>query len=589
MPSNYTPSVSIRTPDAREERKRERERSERKSEKKLMRMILSKRAERSDDEGNSPIARKLQFGDEPEEVPATSRLWSSEQMREWFSLEGSKKFLERVVGSGPRHVERFTKWSGWDRVGGSTELPSSTAVWIRELMRGLVMRDLGSLKRLLVFVPEEVLTARFGEFKRTIMHAICMHDLIDYCMFFLRKFKLTPVVDKFGMTPLHFAVLNSGIQKIDTVQLLVTKILCNAQHVPESRGGATALHLFCSIEPEGMSDDDIVKMVDFLRPTTSAAAFRESHSPLLSVVTSPWMSQTVKCKLVACILALGGSALFERDNEGFTALHLACSLGLYELVSLLVPSTFPDRVMVATSNGVSPLHVASTDGTDSHAKCILKLADSLPNSAIVWSLKDFSGWNPLMYACHGKYILTATACLGIDSKLVCPEWGRFPQLVGFVHNVRGKKIDMQEISDFMFGLPDFASNLNSFLSIENNIKELTLQPLTRIVDDSQYHSLLNAENKLRYLRYKATEWTRHMGYSLVAKSADQARLGQRLPSFKESDASPGKGFAFSLIEMEIEKRKVDQDEEFWSEFNTVIHPDWVLFTRDELRKFFGSR
>lgn len=540
--------VNVVTPDVSERRQRQRQ-HERRMEAKIVKLIMSRRQTYSD----SDEVDDREFGSE---IPSITRrlfedsdeseeddILSIEETPDWASSVDSlanmhgwwwscpvvriadNGFLQAVVGSDPKDLNRFLRWSKWANKTVHVPAPSTpVSEKIRSVMWCLVQNDLGSLKQMFFALRSELLkalTTPFGGFRRTLLHAIAMHAQVDGICYILRLIEhqnsTASYADCFGNTPLHLLSLNSSLAKSDSITILGRFLKPEITQTRESTTSCLPVHMFVLSDHSRMPPQELYLTIKLLTPFSlvlKSRAFTEKRTPLMLACSKPLAVHSRD--LVDHLAKLSSQDTLITDASGYTVLHVACADGRHDLIPLLVEAMpVRSRMQRCKLQGSTPIHVAAAGGTPSHAACIRTLMEVVPSSEILASLKDQQGWPPLLYALFADSLDTARACIEADSVLRDPTWGEAPQLVFALHLARRQDARLAETDEgcmrikkllsLLVSVPEFFSFVNRFIS--KDVSRLA-GALGFILEIHGGQRLLSIENKVSFLHFRASAYTR---------------------------------------------------------------------------------
>ena len=504
-PLRKSRSVSIITPD-RKRRRREFRESERKTERAIVSHLLKYRRCDSDDlEFEDLVEEELVSVDDPPSWPSFSYL---EQCVGPDPKHMS--YLEQCVGPDPKHMLRLTEWSQWTLPLVVPNESKNPVLWIRTIMKLLAQRFVFSdLKKIFFsnFFHFKFLSIPFGEYKRTILHAICLHPQIDLILPLLSQKVSFVAVDKFGLTPLHLAAMN-----VDCLKANSFFVLANQIGISHKKSGAFPIHFFLQRD-RAMTDSQFEDAVKILM--RNEKCFLEQRSVLHLVVS---------VRAAAIVLKVSKMDPNIRDANGLTPFHVACAAGLPEVAEFLL-DRIPKQLLRCYESGSTALHLAAAGGSELHAECIRIISKRIGSAQILSTLKDKEGWPPLLYALFTNNVCpTVMACLALDLELRDPTWGDSPQLVYALHLARQENTrrsgswtgetaleDKSTLSDLLrvlMSVPEIFTFLNKF--IEKDISKL-VGPLSFIIELDP--KLLSLENKLKFFHFRAKAFTRRLSVS----------------------------------------------------------------------------
>jgi hypothetical protein len=531
--SDEVKEVSIVTPERSS--KKHRSPFEKKKEKELVRFLENRRLNSgySDDSnvedvvGHSrPVARRLFADPSPKKRIASKSIDSAQTWAEslaplfnmsfWWKSDDRNlekdfcelDFLTAVVGSErPEDLERFLNWSQW-AINEPVNL-EKLSDYVRGLMRCLCSRDLLGFKKIVLAPPDrdimnKAMETKFGCYERTILHAIAMDPMVDKLAPFLRFVSCSVSQDKFGLTPLHLLTLNSRLAEDPTVHIFlnVNPSGTSQLEICEKSGACLPYHLFLLADHSLIEGEKFIKCMLLLK--RDALAFTEQRSPFLVAASNP--IETMAIRSVRCFLNRTGE-----DINGYTAIHIACSQAMPNLVETLcdlIPRGM--RIRSCRLQGSSPLHVAAAGGTEAHAECLRVMMRKLIPSEILSGMQDHENWPPLLYALYSRLLPTVRACVEMDQELVDPTWDTCPQLQFILHLVgkqgehMGKK-KIQKLLGSFVTVPEFFDFLNNFIS--RDVSRLA-GALNFILSPPMGARLLSLENKYKFIEYKALAHSR---------------------------------------------------------------------------------
>ena len=436
---------------------------------------------------------------------ALSVWWNAERLSE----NGQLDFLSFMTD----RIERFTKWSHWTTGESPLVILSD---YVRVIMRSLSRNDLAGLTRLFENPPDKELLSRslttpFGDYGRTILHAFAVNPQIDSLIDILRHVQTTRdwAKDRFGLTPLHLLVLNAHWQDSATLQKFIQfEPGKNSLRVPECSGGCLPFHLFLLADHTVMPPEQHKRCLLQLRGVSSEV-FSELRSPVLVAVSNPIEAMVLRS--LEFFAHAGGS-----DINGYSALHIACSLGMPNAVSVLIdliPKNF--RMKKCKLQQSSPMHVAAAGGSQLHAECISVLIEKLSASEILYSLKDGENWPPLLYALFSGQLATVRACVRADEMLVDSTWGSCPQLQYCLHLIKGLgKKRIEKLLHSFVTIPEFFDFLNLFIA--RDVSRLT-GSLGFMLELPMGARLLSLDNKVRFLQHRSFSQTKCNGVGVSFK------------------------------------------------------------------------
>ena len=542
-------SVSIVTPERKEA--------------KLVRLLLSKRRRNFSDSDESPVGvrKRINFdamssSSEHEEIPSiedepvfynsisrlqymTSNYWGP------FARDGESQdlvFLKAVVGDNESDLDRFLKWSKWnkDTFNYMIDRIAPVSEYVRSVMRCLVRTDIDCLKKFFIHSDRKMLLKAirtpFGKLCRTLLHAAALHDTPDEI---IEVFRFLPIPsgdivikcrDAFGMSPLDYLSLNSKVKNSSSFQLL-SRI---GGYDSKKQTMVFPLHYFALSDHKQMVDSEFFACISTLEGSASRS-FSEQRTPLMAAIM--WGS----LRAVEGLVATNTSSI-STDRDGITSIHLACSLGRPQILRFLLPLV-PERLKMkrCAVQGSSPFHAAAAGGTRDHAECIEILFKNVSGSEIASNLRDFKKWTPLLYALFAGSSATISACLAVDRELIDSTWGRFPQLQFTLGNIAEFK--MTKKLEKLFLVPEFFNCVNEFLT--SDISRLG-GPLGLLLEVPFGHKMLTMSNKIRFLEYRSFKLTRENGIS--------AYLNLNLPRLSDDQS---KEF-FSTLSNKIKGYKTGQ-------------------------------
>uniref|UniRef100_A0ABD2WAU0 CARD domain-containing protein n=1 Tax=Trichogramma kaykai TaxID=54128 RepID=A0ABD2WAU0_9HYME len=198
----------------------------------------------------------------------------------------------------------------------------------------------------------------------TPLHILCenpydQHELAE--VFFKitnEKHQIVQVdaLDKFGKTPLHYAMANGN--KMQIVRVLLRN---GAEPNVASNDGSTPLHIFCA---RGDDDDNLTKIFlgisdELRRPVQLDTQDKEGNTPLHLT-----LHHNFPRKKVAELLLKRGADLNVINNDGSTPLHIICKRGndAEFLVKMLFEIKEEKRLQIQVNTedkqGRTPLHWA---------------------------------------------------------------------------------------------------------------------------------------------------------------------------------------------------------------------------------------
>jgi ankyrin repeat protein len=497
--------------------------SEKKKEAEIVKLLMSRRYAQESDDSDSP--RRRLFGDDSCDSEEFHELMSYEEVPVWLSsVSASSGYLESITGTDLKDLNRFRKWSKWSSPG--IEIPqqnSPVSEGIRLFVKALVRSDLASIKKFSFECKEwigKTLCTKFGGYKRTLLHAIALHESADFILQFIRfivphQSGGTDLTDVYGLTPLHLLVVNSKFSNSSSLDILL-RFSSGQVSVRENAAGMTPLHMLCCYSALAKREE-IARVVQRLSNGTilSRSAFSEQRYPsMLSI------SNRNKDFTLPCLEALSSfrPVFDQRDSNGYSLLHIACMEGRSDIVQYLVPRIpFGYRMSKCLLQGTTPLHVAAAGGSPAHAACIQALSSLLKPAEITESLCDNQGWPPLLYALFSESLDTVRECIRLDTQLNDPTWGEGPQLIFSLQLAKRNEAmeRLEKLLRLLLTVPEFFDYINNFL--RKDISRLS-GPLSFILTTIPGgHRLLSIDNKVAYLHYRATAHTRALNQAATVK------------------------------------------------------------------------